>query len=125
MAFFVSVNAYSIEFSQFPERVSHPGADFAGKYQIIVDGCGTQCQRIIALDLVTNEERVLVLSENGVCYQKDSRLMVVNPITEDTVSDYGGSIPAWLTTKYYVLNGDEKLILAQTSKAVTEVDCDD
>ena len=91
----------------------------------MAERCLANWGRFIALDLVTNEERVLVLSENGVCYQKNSRLMVVNPITEDTVSDYGGSIPAWLTTKYYVLNGDEKLILAQTSKAVTEVDCDD
>ena len=58
------------------------GPNFAGAYTIVTWGCGSNCQHSVLIDAKKGTAYVLGVTELGLEYRKDSRLLVLNPDTE-------------------------------------------
>lgn len=108
------------EYSPLLERAIGRNADFAGTYVLAIDGCGTGCQQIAAIDVETGQAFVPGDggSRNGACYRRDSRLLVVNPIAPDIEQK-----PDGMTTDFYVIT-DEGFHLVERSTNGTTLSCD-
>ena len=62
------------------------GVNFAGKYTVVSIGCGTSCQTHYVVDRETGKVLDKVQSSMGAKYNKDSRVLIVNP--PDSTVDY-------------------------------------
>lgn len=75
------------------------GTNFAGKYTVVEWGCGTSCQNHAIIDAASGRIVELgLLSFYGILYDKDSKLLVLNPpdnITNDTEEE--------LAVEYYIM----------------------
>ena len=58
------------------------GTRFAGHYRIVAIGCGTNCGRYWAVDLIDGVVHSLFLASYGVAFRPDSRLIVANDPAE-------------------------------------------
>ena len=58
------------------------GTRFAGHYRIVAIGCGTNCGRYWAIDLIDGVVHSLFLASYGVAFRPDSRLIVANDPAE-------------------------------------------
>ena len=93
--------------------------NFAGRYIVTLWGCGTSCQTVAIID-AKNGKVSFPLEEAagyGVCYQRDSRLLVVNPLTAEDVGPY---MPEWLRTIYYEWDGQQLKRLAESREPMSE-----
>jgi hypothetical protein len=59
--------------------------DFAGKYDVLTWGCGTQCQQGAIVDLKSGTIVRLPVSILGLQYRPDSTLLIANPYLNDYV----------------------------------------
>lgn len=105
----------------FLQRAVGSSANFAGKYVLTYWGCGTSCQQVAAIDVETGE--VFYPGEGaasaGVCYQLDSRLLIVNPVDKAGAEQ----IPDWFHTYFYEMNDDGFRLLGTTRDGLS-FDCD-
>lgn len=91
---------------------SNKGPNFAGAYAIITYGCGTSCQ----LHTIVNENtgKIVsyneILSEAGIRYQLNSRLIIVNP------PESIGYAPKSTRIQYYYLSEDGSKIIELVDK---------
>lgn len=96
----------------FLQRAVGSSPNFAGKYVLTYWGCGTGCQQVAAIDVETGE--VFYPGEgaasNGVCYQLDSALLIVNPIDREGAEQ----IPDWFHTYFYEITGQGFQLLGKT-----------
>jgi hypothetical protein len=82
--------------SAITEGVREQGVNFAGKYTVVSWGCGTSCQSSAIIDAETGAIVIFgLMSSHGLSFEKDSRLLIVNPKEnfsqseiESVVSDY-------------------------------------
>lgn len=82
------------------------GPNFAGHLTVVEWGCGTMCLQFAMVDAQTGEIYPTPHgAEIGIAYQRDSRLLIVNP-PRHIAQMYPNSmlVPKWLTTAYFVWN---------------------
>jgi len=82
-------------------------ANFAGRYRIVLVGCGTTCQAAIAVDAGSGRVITGPTAEFGIAYQIDSRLLVVNPAERVISAFANGTIPLWAGTRWFVFDGGD------------------
>jgi hypothetical protein len=99
------------------------GPNFAGRYVVVMWGCGTSCQSWAIVDARTGKiHSPLDPTSEGACFRIDSALFVTDPIDQDTFDRYKGELPDWLETRYWKWDGNKMIELAST-KTVTEKPC--
>lgn len=77
------------------------GANFAGHYTIVTWGCGTSCQTSAIVDTKTGAVYTPgIVSEVGIKYKLNSRLLIINP-SENITEVYGKKPPNGIKSKYY------------------------
>ncbi len=77
------------------------GPNFAGHYTIVTWGCGTSCQNSAIVDAKTGAVYTPgIMSEVGIKYKLNSRLLIVNP-PENITEVYGKNPPIGIKSKYY------------------------
>jgi hypothetical protein len=86
-------------------------ADFAGRFRVVLVGCGTTCEAALVLDAASGRVLAGPTAEFGVAYRLDSRLLVVNPAERVTAAFAAGAIPSWAATRWFVFDGSEFLTL--------------
>ena len=92
--------------------------NFAGHYRIVWWGCGSNCQTFVIVDSKSGRIFGYFGSSNGMMYRKNSRLIIVNPITPERMEDWKeGGVPDWGITTYYLWKG-KNLAELDTSTAV-------
>ena len=99
------------EFWKFRTRImdgATEGTNFADRYTVVTWGCGTECQTGVAIDRVTGKLIWLPTAAYGYNFDRDSRLLVVNPNAREDylrVSDLTGTgkLPDWLFREMYTL----------------------
>lgn len=102
------------------EAIGEP-ADFAGRYRIVLVGCGTSCQAALVLDAGSGRVLTGPAAEFGVDYRADSRLLVVNPVERVSAAFAADAIPAWAGTRWFVFDGSVFLALTPViEEAVVE-----
>lgn len=113
------VNMFKNHFIQLKGEVPN----FAGKYIVTSWGCGTSCQTIAVVD-VSNGDVFFIdqTASHEYCYQINSNLLIINPITQDLYDSFDGEIPKWLKTKYYLWDG-KKFNLLSESQTVISLNC--
>lgn len=96
----------------FLERQLNASPNFAGKYVLTYWGCGTSCQKVAAIDVETG--KVFLPGDGGasagVCFQRDSRLLIINPIDKESAQQ----IPDWFYTVFYEITDDGFRLLGKT-----------
>jgi len=97
---------------------STEGTNFADRYTLVTWGCGTECQTGVAIDRVTGKLYWLPTAAYGYKFDRDSRLLVVNPNAREDylrVSDLAGTgvIPNWLFREMYILKNDHFVRVGQ------------
>jgi len=97
-------------------------ANFAGHYILTSWGCGTMCQMLAVIDVHNGEVFFPLASSLGVCYRADSSLLIMNPLDEIAIQDFGEDMPAWLKIGYYRWDG-EKMQLLTESRQATKAAC--
>lgn len=93
--------------------------NFGGKFILTFWGCGSSCQQVAMVDATNGSVYFLdSAASNGICIEKDSDLLVVDPISQDLIDSYGGEIPIWVKTKYYKWDGDEFNLLVKSREKI-------
>jgi hypothetical protein len=73
-------------------------ANFADKYYLCMDGCGSICQLFIAIDIDTGKVVDVAQANLDGCFEEGSKLLIVNPkLTEN----FDEQVPNWAFTYYY------------------------
>jgi len=107
-------------FEMFLQRAVGSSPNFAGKYVLTYWGCGTSCQQVAAIDVDSGD--VFYPGEgaasNGVCYQLDSALLIVNPIDKEGAEQ----IPDWFHTYFYEMTDQGFRLLGKTREGLS-FDC--
>jgi hypothetical protein len=76
------------------------GPNFAGAYTIVTWGCGSDCQISLSFNAKTGQPYRLGITEFGLKFRKDSKLIILNPdITDDVYKLFGSK------TRYLVWDG--------------------
>ncbi len=110
------------EHSPFLDRALGRAPDFAGRYVLTINGCGTACQQVAAIDVGTGATHVPGddgMTAQGACYRLDSRLLVLNPIAPDVEQR-----PAGFTTDFYAMT-DDGFVHLGSSRTGTTLTCSD
>lgn len=99
-----NTNTLALEMSKEILAATPSGANFAGQYLLVETSCGLDCQKHAVVDL--RDGRIAsygLTSITGVRYQKDSRLLLVNPTPSATKHtlyyDFQGSLHYVCETK--------------------------
>lgn len=104
------------------------GSNFAGHFTLVYWGCGTSCQEYAIVNLkngkVNMPSGLLGLASYGFIYKLNSRLLIIDPIDSTTMKDFGNKIPNWLTTRYYLWDGNN-LIKIDSSKNILDLKNED
>jgi hypothetical protein len=82
------------------------GPNFAGHYTVVTWGCGTNCQTVAIVDSI--DGRVFfpdLVSETGVAYRIDSRLLIENPVHTSPGLDEEEERRLYGGPNYYAWNG--------------------
>jgi|GEM_PF-2494142 len=109
-----------INFENYPQALNfqtriedsyREGPNFAGKYVLVVIGCGTNCEHLTLINYETGE----VLSHglnasHGFEFYPDSRLLVVNP-PENLDHLEEGDLFYEVESKYYLLEEEELILI--------------
>ncbi len=99
-------------------------ANFAGHYTLVYWGCGTSCQRYAIVNLKNGKvylpAGLLGLASYGFIYRINSRLLIIDPIDSTIMNDFDNKIPDWLSTRYYLWDGD-KLTKIDSSKSIIDI----
>ena len=100
------------------------GPNFAGHYTIIMWHCGTNCQTVALVDAKTGQVYFPLSfpTAEGVCFRLNSNLLITDPIDSEFVKDYPGTIPEWLTTRFFSWDGIRMTEIAST-KVVMKQSC--
>jgi len=99
------------------------GPNFAGHYTIAIWGCGTECQNYAIVDLKNG--KVLFpkgeagMTTEGLIFRLNSNLIILDPITKETVDYYKNDLPERLFTRFYKINNG-KLELIDSSRSIQE-----
>ncbi len=100
------------------------GPNFAGRFTVVVWGCGTACESVAIIDAKSGRVySPLGPVSNGVCFRPDSALMITDPIDRETFEAYQGHLPEWLKTRYWKWDGT-KMMEISSSRALMETPCD-
>jgi len=98
------------------------GPDFAGRYTVVMWGCGSGCQSFVIVDAKSGAIHSPKLStERGLCYRKDSRLLIADPITKDFLEN--GEVPERYRTKYYTWDGKKLDLVAESRSVMQDEHC--
>lgn len=99
-------------------------ANFAGHYILTSWGCGTMCQMNAVIDVLNGDVFFPAdfTSSYGSCFKPDSNLVLLNPISETDLEDFGEDLPDWLKVGYYRWDGQDMQFLTENQQAVVE-DC--
>ncbi len=102
----------------------HKGANFAGHYTLVYWGCGTSCQEYAIVNLKNGKvympSELLGMASYGFMYRLNSRLLIIDPIDTSIINDFDNKIPNWLTTRYYLWDGD-KLTKIDSTKSIINI----
>ena len=83
------------------------GPDFAGHFKIVLLGCGTGCQRVFVVNVISSDIAEAPFQTSvGAEYQGDSALLIANPVSVVSAV-YGDEKPDWIRTTYYVWSAGE------------------
>ena len=113
----------AINFKTRLEYVLNQSENFAGHYIVTYWGCGTMCQMVAILDVLTGDVFFPFTTSYGVCYKLDSSLLITNPVDDFLIESFGEEILDWFKAGYYAWNGQEMELLTETQMPVTE-DCE-
>jgi len=109
----------------FSTRLNHlvgKRANFAGDSLIAYWGCGTACQMMAVVNVLTGEVQIPedVVGTNGFCFHPDSRLLVVNPLGkwQDANDHYR------FQTVFYVWDGQLFQRIVETAPTKVSPDCE-
>lgn len=98
--------------------------NYAGKYVLTYWGCGTACQVVAAIDTDTgNVHYIDSPASNGVCFQLTSRLLIVNPMSQAEMDEYGDEFPSWYYLYYYEIT-EEGFVLIEKTKKGLDAECE-
>lgn len=99
------------------------GPDFAGHYTVVLWGCGTGCQSFVIVDAKSGAiHSPKISTERGLCYRKDSSLLIMDPITKDFVGD-GEEVPAQYSTKYFSWDGKKLNPVGESRTVIQDENC--
>lgn len=119
-----------IDYSTYPEAKEYitefsntllEGVNFAGLYTVVSWGCGSNCQ----LSAVVNRKTGTIinyglLSEYGLAFEKDSRLLVVNPKSNLPKEEKASGKSPQASTAYFIVKDDTFVPLTVTSATSSE-----
>jgi hypothetical protein len=74
--------------------------EFAGRYAVLISGCGTACQAGAIVDLSDGSLHPIPTASAGYEFRADSALLLVNP-PEEIEQGYGEGRPSWLHSYAY------------------------
>ncbi len=89
--------------------------NFAGHYMLIPIPCGTMCEAIFIVDVITG--KVFPTGEPaelGMRYKTDSQLLIVNP-KEHVQELFEDDIPNWVTTQMFVWEENRLKLIREIS----------
>jgi hypothetical protein len=78
------------------------GVNFAGAYTIVSWGCGTNCSTSAILETKTGKVLAWFVSCGAEQYEKDSKLLIINPTGNGRIS-----YPDGCKTEYYIWDGSK------------------
>lgn len=124
----------AIDFSSHPqaelfrsrlEDNVNEAANFDGHYRLTYWGCGSPCQMIALIDVLTGEVFFPpeLVASYGVCFKPDSSLIILNPADQFLFDSFQGEVPSWFAVHYYHWDGRQVELLTENQQAVVE-DCD-
>ena len=88
--------------------------NFAGHYIATGFGCGTACQVVTIIDVITGDILIPTASSAGFCHSLNSQLLIINPYITDS---FDGPAPDWANTYYYLMGNDGIELIAQTRES--------
>jgi hypothetical protein len=107
---------------KFTSRIregARQGPNFAGRYTIVDWGCGSDCQSFVIVDAKTGVIHTpAVAASRGLLYRIDSSLLIVNPLSPDSLVD--GKAPDWLVTGFYQWDGKKLNKLAESRDMIID-----
>lgn len=90
--------------------------NFNGVFNIVIWGCGTECQMGVIVDRTDGKIYPLPeVASGGVDYRADSALLIVNPEPSSPFS--GDDIPEWLWRSFYEFKNGKFVLLYQDKGA--------
>lgn len=94
------------------------GTNFAGQYALITWGCGSGCQVISLVNILTGKiSTVPFTASMGVEFRKDSRLLIVNPLeSSDLARFFDKDFPAYAKPAYYKWESDQFVPLPELDR---------
>jgi hypothetical protein len=83
--------------------------NFNGKYRIVEFGVGSGVQYFFVIDLNNGNVYEGISSTNGIKYQRDSSLIIINDpeIVLSNWKDFNGNIPNWVTIEYLLWEDEQ------------------
>ncbi len=110
------------QFASVLKEGAAKGPDFAGHYTVVLWGCGSGCQSFMIVDAKTGSVYTSPVSaERGVCYRRDSSLLIVDPITKDFVGD--GEVPERYKTLYFRWDGKKMDLITESRSMLQDENC--
>lgn len=108
-------------------RAKGQSANFSGKYFLLQFGCGTECSSFKLIDVDTGaiiDSNIQPSSWGGYCFQINSNLLIVDPITEtgkkEFIELHEGTLPDHYRTIAYSWNGKKFNKISESSKIYDE-----
>lgn len=102
----ITSNSTARQFRTLLKTGAESGPNFAGRFTVVVWGCGTECQSFAVIDARTGRVHdPPTAAELGLDFRLDSRLLVINP-AHAIRERYGAAPPAWLSSRFYVFHDD-------------------
>jgi len=99
--------------------------NFAGHYILTSWGCGTMCQMIALIDVLTGDVFFPpdFVSSYGSCFKPNSNLVILNPVDEFFLDSFDDEPPEWFNVGYYLWDGQDMQLLTENQQVVLE-DCE-
>ncbi len=108
-----STNPDAEEFRARIDKEVEKGPNFAGRYVYAEWGCGSSCGAGAIVDPESGEiVEFGILNSHGVDFQKDSRLLIVNP-PKDLKYLEDSDLLEGKTTKYFLMSDEGLLLLCE------------
>lgn len=83
------------------------GANFAGRYVLMVRGCGTECLQALLINPVQATQLPSVVARHGLDWRPESRALILNPPSELAYFD-SDAVPTFLYPRCFLLVESEQ-----------------
>lgn len=98
------------------------GPNFAGSFTVVMWHCGSNCQTVAIVNAKNGRVHfpLSFATSSGVCFQRNSNLLITDPIDAELVKNSDGTVPEWLKTRFFTWNGAETIEIGSTREVMKQ-----